>query len=76
MTFEGEKWNWQSEKKLLILGPSEQKILSWEGSVQEDATANSVARLVFYYDDKFVALNWWIHVVGNAELQIVSSNVH
>ena len=76
VTFEGDDWNWQSGKKILILGPSEQKILRWEGSVPEDVNANSVARLVLYYDDEFVALNWWIHVVGDAELHIISSSVH
>jgi hypothetical protein len=76
VTFEGEEWSWQSEKKILILGSSEQKILLWEGSVPKDVPANSVARLVLYYNDEFVALNWWIHVVGDSELQIVSSKVH
>jgi len=40
-----------------------------------DAPVDSLARLIVYYNDSFTPLNWWIHVVSNAELTITSSSV-
>ncbi len=75
VTFESESWNWKSEQKLITLEPDEKETLAWKGEVPGDATIGSVSRLVVYYDDMFVALNWWIHVIPNAELSIVGSKV-
>ncbi len=75
VTFEGDHWNWKGEEKQLTLKPGEKKTLVWEGDVTDDAAVDSVARLVVYYDDSFVALNWWIHVISGAELYIVDSEV-
>lgn len=75
VTFEGEDWTWKGEKKQLSLKPDEKETLTWEGEVPEDAVVDSVARLIVYYDDKYVALNWWIHVVSGAEFCIVDSKV-
>ncbi len=75
VTFEGDNWTWKGEEKELTLKPSEKKTLTWEGNVPEDAAVDSVAHLIVYYGDKFVALNWWVHVVSGAELSIVDSKV-
>lgn len=75
VTFEDDDWTWKGEKKLLTLKPCKRKTLMWEGSVPEDAAVDSVARLIVYYDDDFVALNWWIHIISGAELCIVNSKV-
>lgn len=76
VTFEGHDWIWKGEKKLLNLKPYEKKILDWEGDVPEDAAVDSVARLIAYHDNDFVALNWWIHVIPSAELHIINSIVN
>jgi hypothetical protein len=34
-----------------------------------------MARLIVYYDNSFVPLDWWIHVVPSAELAITSSTL-
>jgi len=75
VTFEGEDWTWKGEGKLLTLKPGKTETLTWEGSVPEDAAVDSVARLVVYYDNDFVALNWWIHIIPGAEICIVDSKV-
>ena len=75
IVFEGEKWSWSGTAQNLILNPCHKKTLTWKGSVPKDASANSVARLVVYFDGEFVPLDWWIHVVEDAELKIVSSSV-
>jgi uncharacterized membrane protein len=75
VTFEGEDWIWKGEKKQLTLEPDEKETLTWEGKVPQDAAVDSVARLIVYYEDKCVALNWWIHVISGAELCIVDSKV-
>lgn len=75
VTFEGDTWTWKGEKKSITLEPGEKKTLSWEGDVPEDAPVDSVARLIVYYDNEFAALNWWIHIIPDAELCIVYSEV-
>ncbi len=73
--FEGEFWNWKGTLEILNLGVGGTKTLKWTGIVPDDATTNSMARLVVYYNDSFKALNWWIRVVPGAELSVVSSTV-
>ncbi len=75
VTFEGEEWYWQGEKKAFALRQSESRILRWEGKVPDTASEGSIARLIVYYDNEFMPLKWWIHVVGYADLCIVCSNV-
>ena len=75
VTFEGDHWTWKGEEKQLTLKPDEKETLIWKGNVPEDATVDSIARLVVYYDDLFVPLNWWIHVTPGADLSIVDSKV-
>jgi hypothetical protein len=73
--FEGEAWVWKGLVQNLTLGAGATKTLVWNGTVPNNATINSVARLVVYYNDSFKALDWWIHVVPCAELTIQSSSV-
>jgi len=75
VSFEGEKWGWNGTRQTLTLKPDGKTTLTWNGTVPADAPIDSVARLIVYYDDSFVALNWWIHVVPAAELAITSSTV-
>ena len=75
VVFEGEKWIWKGEEKQLTLDPFEKESLTWEGTVPEDAEADSIARLVVYYDSNFIPLDWWIHVIPDLELAITSSQV-
>lgn len=75
IAFEGEAWNWKGTGQNLTLKPYNMKTLTWTGKVPENAPIDSVGRLVVYYDDSFAALNWWIHVVPNAQLAITSSTV-
>jgi len=75
VAFEGDNWTWGGKEKQLTLKPEEKETLKWEGEVPEDAAIDSVARLIVYYDNEFVALNWWIHVIPGAELCIVESKV-
>jgi len=75
IAFEGEKWTWTGTLQSIKLSPSNSKTLSWNGTVPETAPIDSVARLVVYYDSSFKALEWWIHVVPNAQLTITSSIV-
>jgi hypothetical protein len=75
IAFEGESWSRVGTSQNLTLNPGTTKILTWTGTVPANATINSVARLVVYYNDSFKALDWWIHVVPGAELSIQSSSV-
>lgn len=75
IAFEGDYWSQEGIPKDIELDPNEKKKLIWEGVIPNDAPTNTLARLVVYYDDTFIALNWWIHVVPGAELSIISSCV-
>jgi hypothetical protein len=75
VAFEGEKWTWTGTSQNLTLRPSKTKTLTWNGTVPCDVPIDSVARLIVYYDDSFVPLDWWVHVVPGAELTITSSTV-
>ncbi|MGQ9641248.1 MAG: hypothetical protein ACUVUF_03880 [Candidatus Bathycorpusculaceae bacterium] len=75
VAFEGELWTWSGTPQNLTLQPNQKKTLAWNGTVPCDATVGSIARLIVYYNDSFKALNWWIHVVPNAELTITTSTV-
>jgi hypothetical protein len=75
IAFEGEKWTWTGTPQNLTLKPCKTKALTWNGTVPCDAPTDSVARLIVYYDDSFVPLDWWIHVIPGAELAIKSSTV-
>ena len=75
IAFEGESWTWSGEPQTLTLKPCHRKTLTWTGNVPEDAATDSVARLIVYYNDSFQPLNWWIHVVSDAELAVTSSVV-
>lgn len=75
IAFEDNSWSWVGTPRNLVLQPGETATLAWNGTVPANATVNSMARLVVYYDDSFKALNWWIHVIPGAELYIKSSTV-
>ena len=75
IAFEGETWVWSGSLQTLTLKPSQTKTLAWDGNVPCDASLDSQARLVVYYNDSFTPLDWWIHVVAGAELAITSSTV-
>lgn len=75
VAFEGDLWVWTGCAQNVTLKAGETKALIWAGSVPCDAPNDSMGRLVVYYDDSFTALNWWVHVVPNAELSISSSCV-
>ena len=76
VSFEGEaNWSWQGTSQTLTLKPSKTTTLTWTGTVPENASVGSTARLVVYFDDEFAPQNWWIHVLPGAELKIVSSEV-
>jgi len=75
IAFEGEKWTWTGTPQNLTLKSYKTKTLTWNGNVPSDAPIDSVARLIVYYDNSFVPLDWWIHVVPGAELTITSSTV-
>ena len=75
IAFEDEIWSQVGTPQNLTLAPGETETLTWSGVVPVNATVDSMARLVVYYDDGFKALNWWIHVVPGAELTIKSSSV-
>jgi hypothetical protein len=75
IAFEDEVWSQVGTPQNLALKPGETETLTWNGVVPANATVDSMARLVVYYDDGFKALNWWIHVVPGAELTIKSSIV-
>ena len=75
IAFEGEKWTWTGTPQSLTLKPSRTRTLTWNGTVPTDAPIDSVTRLIVYYDNSFVPLDWWVHVVPGAELAITSSTV-
>jgi hypothetical protein len=75
IAFEDSSWSQVGTPQNLTLAPGETETLVWEGVVPANATVDSVARLVVYYNDSFKALNWWIHVVPCAELSVKSSMV-
>jgi hypothetical protein len=75
IAFEDTSWSQIGIPKNLVLQPEETATLTWNSTVPTDATINSMARLVVYYDDSFKALNWWIRVVPGSELCIESSIV-
>jgi hypothetical protein len=75
IAFEDEVWSQTGTAQNLVLNPGETETLTWTAVVPANATVDSVARLVVYYNDSFKALNWWIHVVPGAELSIRSSSV-
>lgn len=75
IAFEDEFWSQTGMAQNLVLNPGETETLTWTGVIPENATVDSIARLVVYYNDSFKALNWWIHVVPGAELSIRSSSV-
>jgi hypothetical protein len=73
IAFEDDAWSQVGTPQNLTLKLGETETLTWNGVVPDNATFCSMARLVGYYDDSFEALNWWIHVVPDAELGIKSS---
>jgi hypothetical protein len=75
VAFEGDAWIWKGTQQTLTLKSGKTKTLTWNGTVPCNATIDSVARLVVYYNNSYTALNWWIHVVSQAELTITSSSV-
>lgn len=75
VAFESDDWNWAGQQEELALEPDEKETLTWEGTVSEEAVVGSTARLIVYFNNDFVALNWWIHIVSGAELAIVGSKV-
>jgi hypothetical protein len=75
IAFEGESWTWKGTPQTLILKPSDKKTLTWNGDAPEDAAIGSTARLIVYYNDSFVPLDWWIHIVSGSELTITFSTV-
>jgi hypothetical protein len=75
IAFEDSVWSQAGTPQNLTLTPGQTETLVWNGVVPANATVDSVARLVVYYDDSCKPLNWWIHVVPDAELTITSSIV-
>jgi hypothetical protein len=75
IAFEDSSWVQVGTPKILTLKSGGTETLTWTGIVPANATVNSMARLVVYYDDSFKPLNWWIRVVPGAELTIKSSTV-
>ena len=75
VAFEGEAWIWSGAPQNLTLKHCHTKTLTWNGRVPEDAPLDSISRLVVYYDNSFETLNFWIHVVEGAELEITSATV-
>ena len=75
IAFEDSSWVQVGTPQNLTLKSGSTETLTWNGVVPANATINSVARLVVYYDDSFKPLNWWIRVVPGAELTIKSSTV-
>jgi hypothetical protein len=75
IAFEGNSWSQVGTSQNLTLQPEETEMLIWNGVVPVNATLDSMARLVVYYDDSFEVLDWWIHVISGPELIIESSVV-
>jgi hypothetical protein len=70
VAFEGDSWNWAGSAQNLTLNGYESKTLTWTGTVPANASANSIARLVVYYNDSFKALNYWIFVPSQPDLSV------
>ena len=75
IAFEGEHWTWEGQSQTLTLKPCHKHTLQWTGNVPENAAADSISRLVVYYDSEFAPLDWWIHITPEAELTILESQV-
>jgi len=75
IAFEGNYWCHVGTSQNLTLQPEETEMLIWNGVVPVNATLDSIARLVVYYNDSFKVLDWWIHVISAPELIIESSVV-
>lgn len=75
IAFEDQSWSQVGTAQNLTLKPGKTETLTWNGAVPDNATVNSMARLVVYYDDSFEPLDWWIKVAPGAELSIKSSSV-
>ncbi len=75
IAFEDNSWSQAGTPQNLTLQPEETETLIWNEFVPANATLDSMARLVVYYDDSFEVLDWWIHVIPGAELTIESSTV-
>ena len=75
IAFEDSSWSQVGTPQNLTLKSGNTETLTWNGVVPANATVNSMARLVVYYDDSFKPLNWWIRVVPCAEPTIKSSTV-
>jgi hypothetical protein len=73
IVFEGDYWSQEGVAQNIELKPNEEKKLTWTSNVPNNAPINTLARLVVYYEDSFIALNWWILVTPDAELAITSS---
>lgn len=75
IAFEGVRWSWTGDAQNLTLKPDLTKTLTWKDSIPSDVPVDSVARLVVYYNESYKALNWWLHVIQDAELAVSSSTV-
>ena len=75
IALEGEAWTWTGTPQGLVINPSRKKTLKWNGIVPSNAHLGSTARLIVYYNDSFVPLDWWIHIVSGAELSITKSKL-
>lgn len=75
IAFEGDAWTWAGTSQGLVIKPLRKKTLQWNGIVPENAPLGSTARLIVYYNDSFVPLDWWIHIVSDAELSITKSRL-
>lgn len=70
---ECESWTWKGTSQSLTLRPGGKKTLSWNGTIPTDAQIDSTARLIVYYGNTQLALNWWINVIQAAELSVTGS---
>lgn len=75
VVFESASWSWRGTPKDLALFPNTNATLVWTGFVPNSAVIDSIARLVVYYDGSFKALDWWVHIASDAQLNVKSSNV-
>jgi hypothetical protein len=71
--FEAERWSFNGTARTIKLKPDQTKTLVWNGNVPRSAPIDSTVRLVVYYNDSFVPLNWWVHIVSDTEITIISS---
>ena len=56
IAFEDDSGSQTGTPQNLVLKPGKTTTLTWNGTVPANATINSMARLVVYYDDSFEAL--------------------